>query len=506
MLSCFCCLSPTLSDSHQPKHQHATSPDMDGVSKNRDGISLNPKNPEDSPEDMNLNPTRNQVKKTGDTSIPDLPSNNSAVNQFKETDADEKTEFKSESDCSEGLMEENPFNSKYELWRVISSRAKVKIHEHRKSKKICELSRGTVVHCVRRATGAVRFRIDLPLVGWCSFFHSTRVSPTGADDSHLLFDRVDPCGLPILDSRFILELKVGQGSFGKVYVAWDRIKNRKVALKIDQPKSGKRSVFDREIAIMRVVTKCKNVPSLLYCGRVSSHTQRGKEFDKDASYEGLQYMIMDLQGMSLSILKKNYLRRFSLKTVLMLGIVIVQLLRQVHEIGVLHRDIKPANFVVSRGDQGRNINILDFGLSVMYRNGDGSHVEYREGCRRCGTARYSSINTHKRFRQSRRDDLEAAGYVLLLFLRDLPWKQQKGESPEKKWKRILGEKQRWTPSELCSELDPSVGAMFCEYFDYCRKLQYSGRPNYKKLVTLFKKTLEKHNEEVDFVYDWVKFL
>jgi len=501
MLSCICCLSPTLSDSQQPK-QPASSPDMDDDSKNLNSVPLVAEKPELPPDEINLNPARKQVKKTEDTSLLE-PPNSGAVNRVAETETDEKIEFKSESEHSEGLQPDNPFNSKYELWKVISSRAKVKIHEHRKSKKICELNRGTVVRCVRRAPGAVRFKIDLPLVGWCSFFHSSR-TPSGENPP--LFERVDPSKLPVLDSRFVLELKVGQGSFGKVFVAWDRLENRKVALKIDQPKGGKRSAFDREIAIMKVVTKCKNVPTLFYCGCVNSHKEAGKEIYGDDNYLDLQYMIMDLQGLSLSILKKNYLTLFSLKTVLMLGIVLVKILRQVHELGVLHRDIKPANFVVSRGSQGRNINILDFGLSVMYRRSDGSHVEYRESCRRCGTARYSSINTHKRVRQSRRDDLEAAGYVLLLFLRDLPWKQKKGEPPEKKWKRILEEKMRWTPAELCSKLEPSVGAMFCDYFDYCRELQYSARPNYSKLVTLFKKTLEKNNEKVDFVYDWVKFL
>jgi len=482
--SCLLCLSPK----HTDTKKQAISKEMDVVWNNK---SSNAEKRGRNPQDLHLNMTRKEVDKgAANKGYPiDLAIENS------DTEVDTMPDFNSESETSNAIATDDPFDAKYELWEVIAHRAKVRIQEHRRSKKICELTRGTVVRCVKRSPGKKRFKIDLPVVGWCSFVHSAKV-----------FERVNPSTLAILDSRFVLELKVGQGSFGKVFVAWDRKNNKRVALKIDQPKGGKRSVFDREIAIMKVVTVCKSVPSLLYCGSVTSHTKDGKECNKENSYEGLQYMIMDLQGLSLSILKKNYLTLFSLKTVLMLGIVIVKILREVHQRGVLHRDIKPANFVVSRGDMGGNIFILDFGLSVMYRRDDGSHVEYQEGSRRCGTARYSSINTHKRIRQSRRDDLEAFGYVLLLFLRDLPWKQKKGESPEKKWKRILGEKLRWTPNELCHGLAPSVGDMFCDYFDYCRKLKFSAKPNYNYLVNLFTKTLEQNNEQVDYAYDWMKFL
>jgi len=496
MSSCFHCLTTKTSDSQQPK---ANTQEMDAEQKKNNSKSSG--DGESSREEIHTNQTKNNVESAVDQNS--CPADLVLFARDKDT-TDTKSEHKSESESFETVCMDNLFDPKYELWKVTSNRVKLKFQEHRKSRRICELSRGAVVRCVARPRGSKRFKVDLPLVGWCSLSRSSRSSNEAKNAPQ--FERVDPSMLPVIDSRFVLELKVGQGSFGKVFVAWDLIKNKQVALKIDQPKSGKRTMFDREIAIMKLVTKCKSVPSLLYCGCVRSHTESGKECPGGSNYKSLQYMIMDLEGLSLSILYKKYLTNFSLKTVMMLGVVIVRMLRQVHQVGVLHRDIKPANFVISRGDNGRNIKILDFGLSIRYTKDNGSHVEYRKGCRRCGTARYSSINTHKRIRQSRRDDLEATGYVLLLFLRGLPWRQRKGEEPEKKWSRILEEKLRWKISELCNKLEPSVGQMFCEYFKYCRKLKYSDRPNYHYLVALFKKTLEQNKAKLDFTYDWCEFI
>ncbi|CAK0902224.1 unnamed protein product [Prorocentrum cordatum] len=103
------------------------------------------------------------------------------------------------------------------------------------------------------------------------------------------------------------------------------------------------------------------------------------------------------------------------------------------------------------------------------------HIPYREGKNLKGTARYASVHTHLGIGQSRRDDLEAVGYVLMYFNRgSLPWQGLKANFKKERYEKIM-EKKMSAPIEVLCEHFP---AEFVTYLNYCRSLRFEDRPDY----------------------------
>ena len=210
---------------------------------------------------------------------------------------------------------------------------------------------------------------------------------------------------------------------------------------------------------------------------------------------------MELLGKSLEDIFQSQQKKFTIKTVCMVGIQMLDRLEFIHSKNIIHRDIKPDNFVLGLDNKSHIIYILDFGLSKKFRSSrTHQHIKFSVNKKLTGTARYASINALKGCEQSRRDDLEAIGYVLMYFLRgSLPWQGLHVNKGEDRYKKILIKKKGTSAEELCKTF-PSE---FAEYINYTRNLEFEADPDYKFLRGLLTTVLEKQKCEFDFYYDWL---
>jgi serine/threonine protein kinase len=211
---------------------------------------------------------------------------------------------------------------------------------------------------------------------------------------------------------------------------------------------------------------------------------------------------MELLGKSLDILFQEQKKKFSIKTVSMIGIQMLERIEFIHNKYIIHRDIKPDNFLMGLDTKSHIIYLLDFGLSKKYRSTKTKqHIKFTSNNKLTGTARYASINALNGNEQSRRDDLEAIGYVLIFFLKgNLPWQGLKVNKGEDRYKKIYIKKKNTSPEILCEGL-PSE---FKDYIIYTRNLGFEDEPDYSYLKGLFVRVLEKENYYYDFWFDWMK--
>ena len=170
--------------------------------------------------------------------------------------------------------------------------------------------------------------------------------------------------------------------------------------------------------------------------------------------------------------------------------------------------------------------VVDFGLARMYVDEHNRHLPFEQQ-NFAGTAHYASLNAHLKRAQSRRDDLESLGFLLIYFLEgSLPWHGLKAASKRERRKLIGTMKLKTTIkvpsfvalcflvfSSRCSCLLSSFALLtlfplqelckghpeeFERYFDYVRSLDFADRPDYHFLRTIFRNLFRAKGFKYDY--------
>jgi len=293
-------------------------------------------------------------------------------------------------------------------------------------------------------------------------------------------------------NQFVVERNqmIGKGSYGAIFVCVSP-SGMKMAVKFEEAVSStlqRKPVLYYDQQFLHFLSnsqRCQYVPLFYDYGRNTN----------------FYYMVMDLLGPSLiDVLKKAPKNGLSSKTKLLLCIGMLHAVHEVHSKKIIHRDMKPDNFAFGSIRHPKRIYLLDFGLSKQYEN-NGKHICIRAGKDLTGTARYVSINTHKGYEQSRRDDIESLGYLFLYFWQEtrLPWIGLHCPSKQIQFKKICELK------ESCNlfELDANCPKEIPEFIYYARSLPFTMDPNYNFLLECLMKIAHRYQIDTnDETYDW----
>lgn len=182
----------------------------------------------------------------------------------------------------------------------------------------------------------------------------------------------------LLAERYEIEREIDAGSYGAIYLAFDRERRDDVAVKALPPRgegSSEKAIgrFERELKVVRnldhpcivdVVDYGETGTDVLYM--VMEYVE-GRTLDDEVAEEG----------------------EFPIDEALSVGEQIAAALSVAHASGVIHRDLKPANIMLVPSAAGHQVKVLDFGMAKLFAELGGESIVAltRDGVA-VGTPRY----------------------------------------------------------------------------------------------------------------------
>lgn len=238
--------------------------------------------------------------------------------------------------------------------------------------------------------------------------------------------------------------KVGAGGMGAVYLAHQRSKDRRVAIKmLASHLSGNLAYVHRFYREALVLSQLQHPNIVRFYGV-------GEE--KNIPFFAMEY----INGQSTARLLSQ-LGRFSIGDALHIVMRCAEALAHGHSHNIIHRDIKPGNILITRA---RIVKITDLGLAKPI----GEDMTVTETGVSMGTPKYMAPEQYVNAKHAdHRSDIYALGAVLYHFLAgDVPFKgETSGELQKAKDNAVFAPARRLNP-EIPTRLDLLIGKMLAK--------------------------------------------
>lgn len=160
--------------------------------------------------------------------------------------------------------------------------------------------------------------------------------------------------LEIINNRYILQEKLGQGAMGTVYQAIDRLTKETIVLKrvnTSNEQEGSTQAMTTGDLRLAMAEEFRHLSALHHVNIV---TVMDYGFDEEKNPYFTMLYLAEAQDIVTAAREKPRQIRLSYL------IQVLQALSYVHRHGIIHRDLKPSNILVHNGQ----VKVLDFGLAV----------------------------------------------------------------------------------------------------------------------------------------------
>ena len=290
----------------------------------------------------------------------------------------------------------------------------------------------------------------------------------------------------LIFNKFRTKKLIAKTYFGWVYEGINEKDNESIAIKFEKIKSTHPCLESEAFILFNI--KGFGIPKFISYGKKSYYN----------------ILIEELLGSNIGKIwnMKNSNLNHKLKNICMIALQVLDRLEYIHSKNIIHRDIKTNNLSIGRKNP-EVIYIIDFGLATKYRSSrTGKHIKFTNMNKAIGSLEYLSINGNKGYQQSRRDDLESLGYMVIFLAKNsLPWMNKDIAKIKKniiKFKKVAKLKVSITLDKLCEGLPEEI----TQYIKYCRNLEFEQDPNYNYLRNLFKRILFIYNQKNDLNFFW----
>ena len=239
----------------------------------------------------------------------------------------------------------------------------------------------------------------------CSRVYGVEVTHCELDGEKLVILKEEPSLVGhVLDGKYTLISKLGEGGMGSVYLAEQTSMGREVAIKVLR-----REFSQNRMAIKRFLREARAASKL-------AHPNTITVYDFGQSTDGLLYLVMErLTGRPLGDILDSEGRMPVERTVHIMAQV-CDSLSEAHAHGITHRDLKPENiFIEQKVGNPDFVKVLDFGIAKM--QGDDSTQATATGMI-CGTPSYMSPEQAMGRDIDGRSDIYALGILLYEMLTD----------------------------------------------------------------------------------------